>query len=132
MSFYNLVKTQKTGIGSEAALLCYDFTVSRGTASILGVDITKTKTYGDNAMAFDFKSIDFSKIKTREFNVGTSDQKIRLGVGVALLFIASAMESGLLMLLGLMVVVTGALKWCPAYSVIAKSTVQDGDKPPVI
>jgi len=77
-------------------------------------------------------SLDFSRIGTREFNVGTKDQKIRLGVGIGLLVIASIIESGVLMLLGLLVAVTGGIKWCPAYSVLGKNTVEPGDKPPLI
>jgi hypothetical protein len=48
------------------------------------------------------------------------------------MILASIMENGILMLLGLLVAVLAVLKWCPAYSAIGKSTVEPGDKPPAI
>ena len=76
-------------------------------------------------------SLDFSRLLKREFNIGKKDQQIRLGVGVGLMILASIMESGLLMLAGLVVATMAVLKWCPAYSLLGRSTVGPEDKPPV-
>lgn len=73
-------------------------------------------------------SFDIKRLCHRQFNVGTKDQQIRLGAGVAIMILASIMENGILMLLGLLAV----LKWCPAYSALGKTTVEPGDKPPAI
>jgi len=51
---------------------------------------------------------------------------------VGLMVVASIMESGLMMLLGLIVATLALLKWCPAYSAMGKSTVAPEDKPPLI
>jgi len=75
-------------------------------------------------------SFDVKRMLKREFNVGKKDQQIRLGAGVGVMVIASMIESGVLMLLGLIVMVTGLIKWCPAYSAMGKTTVQEGDTPP--
>ncbi|MFM8444332.1 MAG: DUF2892 domain-containing protein [Methylococcus sp.] len=77
-------------------------------------------------------SFDIQRMFKREFNIGERDQQIRLAVGVGLMVVASIMESGLLMLLGLVVATLALLKWCPAYSAIGKSTVGPEDKPPII
>lgn len=77
-------------------------------------------------------SFDIKRLCHREYNVGTKDQKIRLGAGVAVMILASLMENGILMLLGLLVTVLAVLKWCPAYSAMGKSTVEPDDMPPVI
>ena len=77
-------------------------------------------------------SFDVKKLLKREFNVGTRDQQIRLGVGVGLMILASVLENGLIMLLGLVVVILAFLKWCPAYSAMGKSTVEPGAKPPLL
>jgi hypothetical protein len=77
-------------------------------------------------------SFDIKRMLKREFNVGKKDQQIRLAAGVGLMIVASIMESGLLMLLGLIVATLALLKWCPAYSAMGRSTVGPDDKPPVI
>jgi hypothetical protein len=77
-------------------------------------------------------SFDIKRLCHRQFNVGTKDQQIRLGAGVAIMILASIMENGILMLLGLLVAVLAVLKWCPAYSALGKTTVEPGDKPPAI
>jgi len=77
-------------------------------------------------------SFDIKRMFQREFNVGAKDQQIRLAAGVGLMVLASIMESGLLMLLGLIVATLALLKWCPAYSAMGKSTVAPEDKPPLI
>jgi hypothetical protein len=48
-----------------------------------------------------------------------------------MMVLASQIESGTIMLLGLAVVVSGMLRWCPAYSAMGKSTVQEGEEPPM-
>ena len=75
-------------------------------------------------------SFDIKKALKREFNVGRKDFQIRLGAGLAVMIAASLIESGLLMLAGILVIVTGVMRWCPAYSVLGKSTVEEGEIPP--
>ena len=77
-------------------------------------------------------SFDLSQLTKREFNVGTRDQKIRLGAAAGVMLVASILESGLLMLIGVAVAVLALMKWCPAYSTMGKSTVEAGDKPPIL
>ncbi len=77
-------------------------------------------------------SFDIKRLCKREFNVGTKDQKIRLGAGVGIMIFASIIESGILMLAGLLVAGLALLKWCPAYTAMGKTTVEPGDQPPII
>ncbi len=76
-------------------------------------------------------SFDIRRMLQREFNVGKYDQKIRICAGIVMMVLASQIESGTIMLLGLAVVVSGMLRWCPAYSAMGKSTVQEGEEPPM-
>lgn len=76
--------------------------------------------------------MNFEKLLKREFNVGTKDQQYRIAAGIGIMAIAAAGENGLLMLIGVGVVVLAVMKWCPAYSLSGKSTVQKGDKPPLV
>jgi hypothetical protein len=75
-------------------------------------------------------SFDINRLLKREFNVGKKDQQVRLGAGVGIMILASILENGLLMLLGLVVAALAVMKWCPVYSAMGKSTVEPGDKPP--
>ncbi len=75
-------------------------------------------------------SFDFNRMLKREFNVGKKDEQIRLGVGVAMLVLAWMLDSVLFIVVGLLLIVTSTLRWCPAYSGLGKSTVESGDEPP--
>ncbi|MFN5746371.1 MAG: DUF2892 domain-containing protein [Methylococcaceae bacterium] len=74
---------------------------------------------------------DIRRMLQREFNVGKYDQKIRICAGIVMMVLASRIDSGTIMLLGLAIVVSGMLRWCPAYSAMSKSTVQEGEAPPI-
>ena len=63
-----------------------------------------------------------------EKNVGTIDRAVRLIVGIALLAgfalnMVAAPLSYLVLLIGLIALVTGAVGTCPAYSVIGINTI---------
>jgi hypothetical protein len=77
-------------------------------------------------------NFDVNHMLKRKLNVGKKDQQIRLGAGVAVLVLAWMLDSILFILLGLLLIVTSNLRWCPAYSAIGKSTVESGDEPPAV
>ncbi len=68
-------------------------------------------------------SFDFKRMMQRECNIGKKDQQIRLGAGVGLLVLSWMIDSPILMLVGLVLVVTAVMRWCPVYSGLGKSTV---------
>lgn len=80
-------------------------------------------------MAFDLKSIDLKKMCKRELNVGTKDQQIRYWVGGAALLISVFTGYILLLIVGIALVVSAYLRWCPAYSALSKSTAEAGGAP---
>ena len=74
-------------------------------------------------------SFDFKKALKKEVNVGLHEQKIRYGVGSALLLTSVFLGNIPLLLLGSALVATGFTRWCPAYSGLNKTTV-DPNEPP--
>jgi len=76
-------------------------------------------------------SFDYKRMLQREFNVGSSEKRIRYGVGIGLLLISVFLANIPFLLIGIILVVTAKLQWCPVYSGLGKSTVQPGDEPPV-
>lgn len=68
-------------------------------------------------MAFDYK-----RMLQFEHNVGDQDKKIRLIVGSLLILISVFTAKILLLIVGLALVVTGYIGWCPAYSGFGKNT----------
>lgn len=68
-------------------------------------------------MNFDYKRIKF------EHNMGTKDKKIRLMSGIVLLAASLFTAKILLLLVGLVLVATSYVGWCPAYSGFAKNTL---------
>jgi hypothetical protein len=75
-------------------------------------------------------SFDYKRMLTREFNVGAKEQRIRYGVGIGLLLISVFMASIPFLLMGVVLVATAKMQWCPVYSGMNKSTVMPGDEPP--
>ena len=71
-------------------------------------------------MDFSFKRIKF------EHNVGEKDQKIRYGIGIGLVFISLFVANVFLLLLGIVLIVSAYLSWCPAYSGLAINTCSNG------
>jgi hypothetical protein len=75
-------------------------------------------------------SFDYQRALKREFNVGSKEQKLRYIVGIALLLISVFLANIALLLMGLILVVTAKLQWCPLYSGLQKSSVLPGDEAP--
>ena len=75
-------------------------------------------------------SFDFNRAMKREFNVGSKEQKTRYGVGLALLLVSVFLAKILMLLIGIMLVATAKMQWCPVYSGLNKSSVEEGDQPP--
>ena len=73
-------------------------------------------------------SFDLRRAFTRELNVGLQDQKIRYGVGVALVLASVFLANIPMLLLGGILIGTARLRWCPAYSGFRKSTVVQGEE----
>lgn len=82
-------------------------------------------------LAGGFMAFDYKKMLHKEFNVGSKETRIRYGVGIALLLISVFMANILFLLVGVVLVVTAKIQWCPIYSGMGKSTVEPGEEPPV-
>lgn len=75
-------------------------------------------------------SFDYQRALKREFNVGSKEQKLRYIVGIAMLLVSVFLANIALLLIGLVLVVTAKMQWCPLYSGLNKSSVLPGDEPP--
>lgn len=73
-------------------------------------------------------SFDFKKITSTAINVGEKDKKIRLIAGAVLIFASLFTASIILLLVGVMLVITGYTRVCPAYSVMEKDTFDEPEK----
>ena len=71
-------------------------------------------------MAFDFD--------TSKKNVGNTDRTIRFAIGALLLLVAFAAHSALAAIIGLVLIGTAYLRFCPAYTVANVDTTT-GDDP---
>jgi hypothetical protein len=80
-------------------------------------------------MAFDLKSIDLKKMCRRELNVGAKDQQIRYWVGGAALLLSVFLGNVFLLIVGVVLVASAYLRWCPVMSALSKSTVECGGAP---
>lgn len=76
-------------------------------------------------MAFDFK-----KLCKKELNVGLKDQQIRYWAGGAALLLSVFLGNVFLLIVGVILVGSAYLRWCPAYSALGKNTVEAGGAPP--
>jgi hypothetical protein len=86
---------------------------------VMGCDYKKLcdiKNIKETLMSFDYKKIKY------ELNVSTMDQKIRYGVGILLVLISLREGKVILLLLGIALIATAYVKWCPAYSGFGKKT----------
>jgi hypothetical protein len=52
-------------------------------------------------------------------------------VGIALLLVSVFLANIPFLLIGVVLVATAKLQWCPAYSGLGKSSVEPGELPPV-
>lgn len=59
---------------------------------------------------------DYKRLLKFEHNVGAKDKKIRLYAGIALLVVSLFAASVLMLVVGLVLVATSYIGWCPAYS----------------
>jgi hypothetical protein len=76
-------------------------------------------------------SFDFKRALQREFNVGAKEQRLRYGVGIGMLLVSVFLANVPLLLIGVVLVATAKLQWCPVYSGMIKSSVEPGEEPPV-
>lgn len=80
-------------------------------------------------MAFDLKSIDLKKMCRRELNVGAKDQQMRYWAGGGALLLSVFLGNVFLLIVGVALVGSAYLRWCPAYSALNRSTVEAGGAP---
>lgn len=69
-------------------------------------------------------SFDYKRMLKFEHNVGAKDKKIRMTAGVVLLAVSLFTAKILLLLVGLILVATSYVGWCPAYSGFGKNTLE--------
>jgi O-antigen ligase len=62
-------------------------------------------------------------------NVGGIDRVVRLAVGLALVVLAATHTVGAWGWLGLIVLLTGIIRWCPAYALFGFKTCCKSRKP---
>jgi Inner membrane protein YgaP-like, transmembrane domain len=79
--------------------------------------IIQTSLEEVNDMNFDFK-----RMVHFEHNVGSKDQKIRYAVGIAALLLAVFKGNIFLLVLGIILVGSAYLTWCPILSGLGKNT----------
>ncbi|CAL1239601.1 YgaP family membrane protein [Candidatus Methylocalor cossyra] len=73
--------------------------------------------------------IDFKRLIKPEVNIGFKDQRIRYGLGSALLLVSVFLANIPLLLLGGILVATAKSRWCPVYSSLGHSTYRPGEEP---
>ncbi len=60
-------------------------------------------------------------------NVGRKDSRLRLGAGVAVFVLAVFLKSWIVGLVGVILVVTGMFRFCPAYLMTGINTIKPGN-----
>ncbi len=73
-------------------------------------------------------NFDYKRLVKFEHNVGEQDKKIRMGVGAAMILVSLFLANILLLLVGLILVTTSYIGWCPAYSGFDKNTCCKDDE----
>lgn len=76
-------------------------------------------------MAFDYK-----KMLKRELNVGLKDRQYRMIGGAVTLLLSVFLGNIFLLLIGIVLVATALMRWCPVYSGLSKSTVDPNEPAP--
>jgi hypothetical protein len=66
--------------------------------------------------------LQFPKEHIMKFNVGTPDRILRIVVGLILIGLAASGTIGVWGWIGVVPLVTGAIKFCPAYAIFGAST----------
>lgn len=72
-------------------------------------------------------SFDYKRLIKFEHNVGAKDKKIRMIAGVVLLAASLFTANILLLVVGLLLVTTSYIGWCPAYSGFDKNTLEPAE-----
>jgi hypothetical protein len=67
-------------------------------------------------------NFDVKRMIKKELNIGDKDANLRLWGGLAALFVSVFAGSIPLLLIGIALVVTSRLRWCPVYSGMEKNT----------
>jgi hypothetical protein len=67
-------------------------------------------------------NFNYKRLIKFEYNVSSNEKTIRMGVGAGLIFISLFLANIALLLIGLMMMVTGYVGWCPVYSGFDKNT----------
>lgn len=67
-------------------------------------------------------NFDYKRLVKFEYNVGHKEKTIRMGIGAGLILISLFLANIFLLLIGLVLVITGYIGWCPAYSGFDKNT----------
>jgi hypothetical protein len=67
-------------------------------------------------------SFDYKRLVKFELNISEQEKKYRVMGGAALLLISVFTAKIILLLVGLVLVATGYVGWCPAYSSLNKNT----------
>ncbi|MDD5033531.1 MAG: DUF2892 domain-containing protein [Methylococcaceae bacterium] len=75
-------------------------------------------------------NFDFKKMLKRELNIGEKERKLRFVAGSVVLLISVFLGNIPLLLIGSLLVVTGFMRWCPAYSGLGRSSVDPNDPAP--
>ena len=70
-------------------------------------------------------NFDYKRLIKFEHNIGAKDKKLRMVSGVVLLVVSLFTASVLMLLVGLALVATSYMGWCPAYSGFDKNTLGD-------
>lgn len=86
------------------------------------------KSFDINKVLETLKKFDFKKVKY-EVNIGSRDQQIRYGAGIATLVISLFMGDVFLLIIGCALVASAYVRWCPAYSGLGHNTLQEEKKP---
>jgi hypothetical protein len=73
-------------------------------------------------------SFDIKKMTKRELNVGLKDQKIRYGVGTALALVSVFLANIPLLIIGVILLASARLRWCPVYSGLGRNTVDPAEE----
>lgn len=73
-------------------------------------------------------NFDIKKMTKRELNVGLRDQKVRYGVGAVLALISVFLANIPLLIIGVILLASARLRWCPVYSGLGRSTVDPSEE----
>ncbi|MEE9425255.1 MAG: DUF2892 domain-containing protein [Methylococcales bacterium] len=65
---------------------------------------------------------DFKRMLKKELNLGEKDVLIRKNIGIASVVLSVLPGSVLMLLLGIVLIGSATLRWCPVYSGLNKNT----------